>query len=83
MKLVTACTVAALIAACAMAADSVKDLSGTWRVTGEGISGEVRLPGTLAAYMIIPSLVRRDYCIPIAAKVNFNPKFRQCTVLII
>ena len=48
MKLVTACTVAALIAACAMAADSVKDLSGTWRVTGEGISGEVRLPGTLA-----------------------------------
>ena len=48
MKLVTACTVAALVAACAVAADSVKDLAGTWRVTGEGISGEVRLPGTLA-----------------------------------
>ncbi len=30
------------------AADSVKDLSGTWRVTGEGLTGEVRLPGTLA-----------------------------------
>ena len=48
MKLVTACTVAVFVAACAVAADSVKDLSGTWRVTGEGISGEVRLPGTLA-----------------------------------
>ena len=43
-----ACAVAALVAACAVAADSVKDLSGTWRVTGEGISGDVRLPGTLA-----------------------------------
>lgn len=32
----------------AWAADSVKDLSGTWRVTGEGISGDVHLPGTLA-----------------------------------
>ena len=40
--------VAALVAACAVAADSVKDLSGTWRVTGEGITGDVRLPGTLA-----------------------------------
>ena len=39
---------AALFAAFAAAADSVKDLSGTWRVTGEGLSGVVRLPGTLA-----------------------------------
>ena len=29
-------------------ADVVKDLSGAWRVTGENISGEVHLPGTLA-----------------------------------
>lgn len=42
------CAVAALFAAFAAAADSVKDLSGTWRVTGEGLSGVVRLPGTLA-----------------------------------
>ena len=42
------CAVAALFAAFAAAADSVKDLSGTWRVTGEGLSGDVRLPGTLA-----------------------------------
>ncbi len=42
------CAVVALFAAFAAAADSVKDLSGTWRVTGEGLSGVVRLPGTLA-----------------------------------
>lgn len=30
------------------AADVVKDLSGTWRVMGENLSGDVRLPGTLA-----------------------------------
>ena len=29
-------------------ADCVKDLAGTWRVTGENISGELHLPGTLA-----------------------------------
>ena len=29
-------------------ADCVKDLAGTWRVTGENVTGEVRLPGTLA-----------------------------------
>ena len=38
----------AVAAAMTCAADSVKDLSGTWRVSGEGLSGEVRLPGTLA-----------------------------------
>ena len=42
------CAIATLVVAVAMAADSVKDLSGTWRVTGEGLTGEVRLPGTLA-----------------------------------
>ena len=45
-----ACIAGAVAVAAAMtcAADSVKDLSGTWRVTGENLSGEVRLPGTLA-----------------------------------
>ena len=28
--------------------DAVKSLAGEWRVTGEGLSGVVRLPGTLA-----------------------------------
>lgn len=38
--MVTAATVAA--------ADMVKSLAGEWRVTGRGLSGGVRLPGTLA-----------------------------------
>ena len=39
----------ALVAAQGLMADSVvKSLAGTWRVTGDGISDEVRLPGTLA-----------------------------------
>ena len=38
-----------MMCAIAMAdGDTVKDLSGTWRVTGENLSGEVCLPGTLA-----------------------------------
>ena len=40
--------IASSVAVSCMAADAVKDLSGVWRVTGKGISGEVRLPGTLA-----------------------------------
>ena len=50
-KLKAACAAAlfiSFIAASSFASDVVKDLSGVWRVTGEGISGEVRLPGTLA-----------------------------------
>ena len=48
--MIGAAAVAAYVAASdfATAADTVKDLSGTWRVTGEGFSGDVRLPGTLA-----------------------------------
>ncbi len=38
----------ALVAAQAVAADAVKSLAGEWRVSGEGIEGVVRLPGTLA-----------------------------------
>ena len=38
----------ALVAAQAVAADVVKSLAGEWRVSGEGIEGVVRLPGTLA-----------------------------------
>ena len=38
----------ALVAAQAMAADAVKSLADEWRVSGEGIEGVVRLPGTLA-----------------------------------
>ena len=50
-KLNAACAAAlfiSFIAASCFASDVVKDLSGVWRVAGEGISGEVRLPGTLA-----------------------------------
>ena len=38
----------ALVAAQVVAADAVKSLAGEWRVSGEGIEGVVRLPGTLA-----------------------------------
>lgn len=47
--------IAALCASCAIVASSVAmscsagiDLSGSWRVEGVGVSGEIRLPGTLA-----------------------------------
>ncbi len=39
---------ASSVAVSCMASDAVKDLAGAWRVTGEGLSGEVMLPGTLA-----------------------------------
>ena len=39
----------AVMAALAVAgADRVKSLAGDWRVTGKGLAGVVRLPGTLA-----------------------------------
>ena len=39
---------AVMSASVAAGADMVKSLAGEWRVTGENLSGEVRLPGTLA-----------------------------------
>ena len=40
--------VAVMVAISAVGADVVKSLAGEWRVTGENLSGVVRLPGTLA-----------------------------------
>ena len=40
--------VAVMAAVSAVGADVVKSLAGEWRVTGENLSGVVRLPGTLA-----------------------------------
>ena len=43
-----AAALAASVAMTCAADDAVKGLAGEWRVTGDGLSGEVRLPGTLA-----------------------------------
>ena len=40
--------VAVMVAVAAVGADVVRSLAGEWRVTGENLSGVVRLPGTLA-----------------------------------
>ena len=40
--------VAVMAAVAAAGADRVKSLAGDWRVTGKGLAGVVRLPGTLA-----------------------------------
>ncbi len=47
VKLVFA-AVAVMATFAAAGADVVKSLAGEWRVTGKGIAGVVRLPGTLA-----------------------------------
>lgn len=43
-----AAAMAVMIAVATAGADVVKSLAGAWRVTGENLSGEVHLPGTLA-----------------------------------
>ena len=49
MNLIGKITALAVSVATTCAADEmVKSLAGAWRVTGENLSGEVRLPGTLA-----------------------------------
>ena len=40
---------------------SVVDLSGVWKVTGKDLSGEVRLPGTLADHRLGRRWLAKDY----------------------